>query len=493
MSSLLVGKPRSAPPREALTTAIGRRSPFGRKPSVRSRELFPLPLSPFEHLFLLEDSPSYPIQFFGRLRFRGRIQQHVLNHALGIALARHPLLTAIVQSGKDGRAYWTPCLDFVPAVHCLNQEPAEEFPSANRLDIHGRPGLQVSMVLGSERSDLVLQFHHAACDGVGALDFTTDLLTAYANALGNTNRFRFKPLDTGRLRSRAALPISGWRLWRWAIQRLPDLPAFWTFYRRKPAPFIPHRPRLDDPTPPPMFPEICVHRFSREESAALGALAQGSENSLNSLLARDLFVALNNWRGRNGLPSDVCLRLMLPINMRTPADRRMPAANVVSTAYMDHCPEDCLDGEALLERINRLMENIKRNHFGLAWLVALPFLQRMTHAWGKARRSRRRCLYSALLTNLGPVLASSPLPRKDRHIVVGDAILEAVDFVPVTRPLQCLGLAVSNYAGVMSLGMRYDSRVLSSQQARDVLGEYVRVLGASIRSSGVCGHSPNVK
>src|SRR6516165_8397701 len=139
MSSLLVAELRSAPPRERLTTGIGqRRSPFARQPSDRRRELFPLPLSPFEHLFLLEDSPSYPIQFFGRLRFRGRIQQHVLNHALGIALARHPLLAAIVRPGKDGRAYWRPSLDFVPGVHCLNQEPAESFPPASQLDIHRR-------------------------------------------------------------------------------------------------------------------------------------------------------------------------------------------------------------------------------------------------------------------------------------------------------------------------------------------------------------------
>jgi hypothetical protein len=439
----------------------------------------------------LEDLPSYPIQFFGRLRFRGRLHEQALNEALTIALARHPLLTAIVQADKNVNAHWIPCRDFVPTVRCLEEEPAEAFPPADRLDIHVRPGIQVSAVLGTERSDLILQFHHAVCDGVGALDFTTDLLTAYANTVGNTNRFRFKPLDSGRLRNRAVLPISGWRLWRWAMRRLPDLPTFWTFYRRKPAPFIPHRPKLDDAAPPPLFPEICVHRLSREESAALAVLAQGSENSLNSLLAHDLFVALDQWRRRNGLPADVCLRLMLPINMRTPADRRMPAANVVSTAYLDYRPEDGPDG--LLDRINSLMDNIKRNHFGLGWLLALPVLQRMKRAWKKARQSRRRCLYTALLTNLGPVLASSPLPRKDRHLLIGDAILQEVDFVPVSRPLQCLGLSVNNYAGVMSLGMRYDSRVLTPVQAREVLDEYVGVLRESIRSAAVCGHSENRK
>jgi hypothetical protein len=452
-----------------------------------------MPLSPFEHLFLLEDMPSYPIQFFGRLRFRGRLQYKALDQALAVALDRHPMLTAIVRADQKGRLHWWPCRDFVPTVHRLDQEPGDAFPPASRIDIHERPGLQVTAVLGSANSDLILQFHHAACDGVGALDFTTDLLTAYANALANANRYRFKPLDTDRLRNRAVLPISGWRLGRWAIRRLPDLPAVWKMYRRKPAPVIPHRPNLDDTAPPTAFPEICVHRFSRTESAALAAFAQGSENSLNSLLARDLFLTLDQWRKRNNLPADAWLRLMLPINMRTPGDRRMPAANVVSTVYLDHCASEEADADALLERINRLMDNIKRNHFGLAWLAAMPLLERVPRAWSKMRRSRRRCMYSALLTNLGPMLASSPLPRKDRQLCVGDAILQEVDFVPVTRPLQCLGLSVNNYAGVMSLGMRYDSRVLTAEQAREVLDEYVGVLRASIRSTAVCGQSDNRK
>lgn len=487
MSSLLTAP---SPPAPLLDARIW---PVRRVREGRGQSLFPLPLSPFEHLFLLEELPSYPIQFFARLRFRGRLQPHALNEALGTALTRHPLLTAIVQADSAGQTCWVPCQDFVPSVDVVQGEPAETFPAVSPLDIHTRPGLQVTAVLGSDNSDVLLQFHHAACDGVGAMDFATDLLTAYANSLGNTNRFRFKPLDVDRLHQRATLPLSGWKLWRWAMRRLPDVPKLWKMYRRKPAPFVPHRPSLDDASPPPMFPEVCVHRLSRPESAALAGLAQGSESSLNSLLARDLLVALDQWRQRNGFATDACLRLMLPINMRTPADRRMPAANVVSTVYLDHCPDDGLDADALLGRINRLMENIKRDHIGLAWLVALPLLQRMGRAWGKARRSRRRCLYSALLTNIGPVLASSPLPRKDRQLVVGEAILENVDFVPVTRSLQCIGLAVTNYAGCVSLGMRYDSRVLNPQQAREVLDEYVRVLGASIHSSAVSGQSRTVK
>src|SRR5262249_41848983 len=136
MSSLLVTEPRPAPPLERRSPARPVRYV---RPDKATKALFPLPLSPFENLFLLEDSPAYPIQFFGRLRFRGRLRTNEMNQALGIVLARHPLLTAIVQPEKDGRLCWMPCRDFVPRVDCVRQEPAESFPSATRLDIRVRP------------------------------------------------------------------------------------------------------------------------------------------------------------------------------------------------------------------------------------------------------------------------------------------------------------------------------------------------------------------
>jgi hypothetical protein len=199
-------------------------------------------------------------------------------------------------------------------------------------------------------------------------------------------------------------------------------------------------------------------------------------------LVRDLFLALDQWRKRSELPGDAWLRLMLPINMRSPADRRMPAANVVSTVFLDYCPARERDAEALLLRTNRLLEQVKHDNLGLAWPLALRLLQRLARAWAKARRSRRKCLFSTLLTNIGPALAASPLPRSDRHLKVGTLLLEEFEFLPVTRPLQCLGIAVSNYAGRMSLGMRYDSRVLPAERAQELLDVYVRALRASMQA-----------
>jgi hypothetical protein len=439
--------------------------------------LLPLPLTPFEKLFVQDDSPGYPIHFFYRLRFTGCMQKEMLQRALEVALARHPLLTAIVH-GERGLS-WIPAAVPIPEIQWHERNRTDDFPAAAFLDIRKQSGLRLTVIDDVKYSDLVLQFHHAACDAVGAMDFVTDLLTAYANAQAGTNRFPFKPLENNRLRRRGDVPLAGWPLFRWGVRRLANLRSLWRFYRRKPVPVVPHVPLLEATDPPQGFPEACIHHFTRAESAALAKIAKGSELSLNALLVRDLFVALAKWRAANGLPDDAWLRLMVPINMRTPGDRRLPAANVVSTVFLDRPLNAASEPKCLLEGINRFMDDIKRNDLGVGWLLALPLLQRMERAWEKARRSKRKCLYSALLTNVGPVLAGSPLPRADRRLVVGDMTLDEVEVVPAARPLQCLGLAVSNYAGRMSLGLRYQSGVLSEEQARQILDVYVRTVRAS--------------
>jgi hypothetical protein len=449
-----------------------------------SHDVLPLPLTTFDRHFLSEDSPSYPAQFFCRLRFSGKLAQDALITALRAALVRHPLLGAVAHEAKGQPPQWVEGPDPLLDLQWLEQEPTDAFPPARRLNIRTRPGLSVTAVSGSDRSDLILQFHHSACDGLGALDFTTDVLSAYANAVLGNQRYQFKPLDPQRLRGREVLPLSGWPLVRWGMRRLPSAFSLVSFARRNPAPVVPHRPKLDAEAPASGFPEGCVHHFSREESIALAAMARGSETSSTGLLVRDLFRAIHTWQKQNGHPDRAWLRLMLPINMRTTADRQTPAANIVSTMFLDCRPARESDPDALLARINRLLETIKHDHLGMAWILSMRLLHRtVPRAWDKIRRSRRKCLFSTLLTNLGPVLASSPLPRRDRHLVVGDMTLEDFEFLPVTRPLQCMGVAVSTYAGRTSLSMRYDSRVLSEAAASELLDVYVRTLRESMRAT----------
>lgn len=475
MSPLRAVRARRGAPRPDRPARSGR--PAFRAHESARRDLFPLPLAPLEALFLQDESPSYPMQFFSRLRFRGRLRQSWLDEALHIAQLRHPLLTAIVDDADADSPCWRPCLDPLAPAQWIEEEPAAAYPPARFLDIRQNPGLRVVAIAGSSASDIILQFHHTACDGLGAYDFATDLLTAYANLASGANRYPLKPLDVDRLRTRGTLTLAGWQLFRWSMRRLPNLHSLWRFFRRRPSPVIPHRPFLDDSAPPPAFPETCVHHFSSNQTAAVARAAQMRDTTLNNVLVRDLFLTLAQLRKQNHWPDDAWMRLMVPINLRTPSDRHLPAVNRSSMFFLDRRLTEPTDAAALLKGIDRAMTDVKQHELGLAWLLAMRVLRHLPAAWANARRSRRRCPFSTVLTNLGPVLAASPLPRNDRRLVVGDLVLDDVEFIPITRSLQCLGLAVSTYAGRMTLGMRYDSRVLSGEQARHLMELYLQTIG----------------
>jgi hypothetical protein len=68
-------------------------------------ELFPLPLTFFEHFMLQDEHPGYPMVFYVEMVFLGRMNHEALTEAIQEA-ARHPLLLArkrIVED-YDGRS-----------------------------------------------------------------------------------------------------------------------------------------------------------------------------------------------------------------------------------------------------------------------------------------------------------------------------------------------------------------------------------------------------
>ncbi len=180
--------------------------------------LFPLPLTPFELYMLLEDGPSHPMQFCYRLRFQGEVIAEHLEVAVRQALARHPLLTASVQAAGSREFVWVGraprSLQWVsPGEDTQLVEPAV-------IDIRQGPGVHIACQVSDQRSDLRFTFHHAACDGLGAMDFLVDVLVGYANATLGGDHYGLKPLDAAGLRSRGRSGLSSWQWSLWCCAEL---------------------------------------------------------------------------------------------------------------------------------------------------------------------------------------------------------------------------------------------------------------------------------
>jgi hypothetical protein len=150
----------------------------------------------------------------------------------------------------------------------------------------------------------------------------------------------------------------------------------------------------------------------------------------------------------------------------------MPMANSVSLVFLDRQPGDFSDPDGLLRSIKKQMGRIKRLELQYTFILSLAVSRLLPG--GLSRKTRaEECQSTTCLSNLGPVLARTPLPRRDGRIVAGDVELESVDFVIPLRPHVNAALCVYTYAGRLRILMHFDARVLTDEQATDLLGTYI--------------------
>jgi hypothetical protein len=397
--------------------------------------IFPLPVAPFEAYLLRDDRPAYPMNFFIRLRFSGRFGRFALKSALRTAVARHPLLSAVVRQGRRGRFEWVTPGSQSPAVHWLNGPSGHAYPPATAIDVRKEAGLRLWFAEADETTDLVLQFHHACCDGLGAFQFVGDLLLAYAAACGSTpERAVLRPLEERRLLKRGSFGLTPWKLLRMLPKQLVGLGGVRQFFAHAPVPLVSPEAGTADAELPDHYPAAATQEFDPTESERIRRVAPRLGTTVNDLLVRDLFLALGDWRSRHGQGTDRdWLRLSVPINLRTAADRRVPAANLVSMVFLDRRPAQFADPSRLLKGIHDEMQLIKRLHLGLTFVLSLRALRAVPGALARMTRADR-CKATCVFTNLGAPLARVPLPRNNGRIAAGDVILESIDALAPLRP-----------------------------------------------------------
>ncbi|MCA9146741.1 MAG: hypothetical protein H6823_15605 [Planctomycetaceae bacterium] len=442
---------------------------------------FPLPLAPFEEYMLGDDHSAYPMVFFLRLRFSGRIDETSFETAYQAAVSRHSLLRAILASKGKRNLEWVES-DQLPSIRWVERGNSDALPRAAPMDLTKDPGVAAIGLHGDEGTDVVLQFHHSCCDGLGAFQFVNDLLVAYALERGETSaRVQLKPLATDRLGQRDRFDLTVGKLLKMIPRQLVGLLGVGQFIMRSPVPITQHAPAPIDGELPEDFPSALSFRLDASQSAELRAVATRDQVSANDLLARDLFLAIDEWRREHdrGTP-DQWLRFSVPMSLRTADDRTMPAANKVSMIFLDRCGKGFVSPKHLLQSIRDEMALIKRNDLGMTFIFSLWAAKYLLRNLRKIAKPTA-CQATTVLTNLGSPLARTPLPRDQGCLIVGDTKLAELDILATLRPLTGVTFCVFEYAGEFNVTMNYDPRVLSARQAQDLRDTYLRFIQQSLQ------------
>ncbi|REJ68155.1 MAG: chromosome condensation protein [Planctomycetota bacterium] len=432
---------------------------------------YPLGLTAFEESLVQDDRPAYPWNFVLRLRFAGCLHRSPLERALADSVARHPLLRARVSRLQDRRCVWVPAEPH-PLRWSEGPRAARE-ETLSPLKIEEEAGLRVSASVDGDGTELILQFHHACCDGAAGFQFAEEWLTRYAAYASERSAPALPPVDSQRLPGRNRFGLTATRVLRLFVPQLSGLFGVREFLARKPVPLRPHELRLRDSSPAPDYPAALTAHLDPNATRKFRAAARQQGATLNDLALRDLFVTLIEWRHdlKIGDEQD-WLRIMVPMNLRSAADVELPAANVVSSVFLDRRKEDGRDEADLLRSLHEQMDLIKRRHLGFTYILSLVVARMLPgglarHHWDE------RCVATASLSNLGEPWATSPLTGSDGRLTIGDAVLTDVEGLGPLRPQTCAGFSLLTYAGRLGVSLHYDSRALSSTEAADLLDRYV--------------------
>ncbi len=423
-----------------------------------------LPLVPWEQYMLLDDCPRGPMTFLFRLSFVGQLDRQRLARALAVVVARHRLLAAKVVRNR-GRFKWD--LRFEPPGPLCDVPPSLEVPfAANKMDLLSGNGFRVGICESRTGGQLWFEFHHAACDGLGAVEAIAETILTYR---GTANELAPAP-TASLLAQRAYIPLK-------PLERVTGMPrdlariANFFRYRIEPLGCGEKHSAAEFQTS-----GFATHRFSAEETASLLDRARGVNATLNDLLLRDLYLSLHKWMLLRRESDSRVLRIAMPISHRLPDDG-LGAVNRVSMVFLDRTAKQIRQPAEMLTSIARETRQIKKHRMGVVMLRVLKCLSFNTAAMQRVLRHPRSQV-TCVLSNLGVVLSNLAGSGNTENELQFDAI----EFMPPIRPQSPVSIGVHTYRGSLTLTLRHDSAILSSHDASVLLRQYVDELTMSISS-----------
>jgi hypothetical protein len=442
------------------------------------REIFPLPLTTLESFMVADARAGYPMMCDIELEFDGLLRRDAFEVALGFALARNPLFSCRIERGANNGLVWVPA-DTTPLVQWIGMDTPLDDQYGATTDLFHACGLRIWVRTGEGRTKLLLHFHHACADAIGSFGFIGDLLSGYATASpGSQGQPTAREIDLARLLVRGDAGLSG----RSRMQRLGDSVAGARegakFFIQRPQTLAPSTSRVDTTTP--LRPTYITATLDESTTTELRGVAAEAGATANDVLLRDLYLTMRDWNTRHDdPPGRRRLRILMPQNLRSNADYAMPAANVMSFAFVTRSAPWCDRPAALLESIREETAAVRKGQLSRYFLGGLAALQ--------ANRlldfvlNRRLCFATTILTNIGDPTRrfGTTFARSQNGLTIADVTLRGLAAVPPLRPQTRAAFAVSSTGPRLSINLKWDPQYLSPLDAEQLLGHYVAQLRAT--------------
>lgn len=435
--------------------------------------VLPLSLAPFEEFMLVDDRPGYRMTFLVEQTFDGEIDRDAFEIGVTEASQRHPLLCAFVKRRWFGGWNWISAGDTRPAIDWAAHDQPVDYPAETGIDLAREVGVRFYARVGNGQSRLVTQFHHSCCDGMGAIQYLSDLFAGYTRHLypHAAKHPEYQPVKPTALLHRANLPVHRDATMPWFRLFLRTLAYAWKYGIHAPMPLARAAENSESNTTL-AYPGTLTRTLSPTVQRSLRQAARRYDVTVNELLVRELMLTLRDWNQRHTtVKENDQISIMVPTNLRNLDHDQMPAANVMGSVAFQRSLSEMADSDKLLASIKEESQFYKKWRYGAAVLDGLKVLRWLP---GSLRLilNRKRSISTAMLSCIGdPSLAISAIfpVNADGNPIFGNLVFEDLNTAPPIRPLSHASFTTWHFSNKLRLGVRCDAEVFSQESAQELL------------------------
>lgn len=451
-------------------------------------DCLPMPVSGFEKYFLTDDRPGYRMTFVVDHTFEGEVDREAFEAGMNAASGRHPMLNAMLERRRWGKLWWVPPQQVRPRLDWAEIDAPIRFPSDPGIDLFQEVGVRFFVRVGRGESRVIAQFHHACTDGVGAIQFLSDLFATYVRHLmpDSANLPELQPVDHSQLLQRGNVgPVWNRYSELWAIIKRTIIDG-WANEVHAPVPIA--KPAGGFAGTPIEFPGTSTRTLALGVHEALRKQSRRQGVTLHELLLRELLLSLADWNERQGAsrPKDH-LSIIVPANLRTLDHGKLSATNMVGYMMFHRAVAAGVNPERLLESIRSDGDFFKQTRFASVFNYSLNIVDHVPGGL-KFFVNRNHCCGTAVLSSVGdPSKAiSTQYPVDgDGNPIMANLTLTDINSAPPIRPLTRAAFTSWHYSKRQRLGVCCDPSIFSVEQADDLLGLFADRVVAQAEQVGL--------
>ncbi len=451
------------------------------------------PMMAFEHYMYADDRPTHSMVVQMRFWFSGHFQREHFVSALSQTLMRNRMFQMKL-SGKPGartsKIKWIeePSLT-LPFITWASLEDAISDPShLTHINLEKEIGLRFLIRDNSKsepevadaKTELVAQFHHSVCDGVGMLLFIEELLIHYSSLSGIANH-PLRPIDPTLFSYRGDFWLTKAD---WKNRFFKDLQRAFNYFKFLAQPLAHPQIQTGDLTSRADIFASERHVFSAATMKNIRHTARSIQVTVNDVLLHELFHTLSTWNKSLGRIRNK-IRIALATSLRTEQDTRQSCLNIVSMVFLHKSHQD-VSSKNLLAGIVAETRDVKQNRMGITLARFMGWCGKIPLAI-KLFMDLPYCSATAVLTNLGATLSNSSLVDESGKLTVGPLRLEGYELLPPVRPRTSASFAINYYAGQLSVSLRFDSTRLTRATAISLLERYCQRLEQVAETKSLTG------